>query len=75
MFRFVWLWLNTLEVDTFDFLVNPLFWISLLGRGPTNENSLIVCGRKIYWFLIDCLVYVKDTLIGRIKDTFLDTLN
>ena len=58
-------------VDTFNFLHNPLFWISLLNS--TKESLLIDHGQnfKISRLLIGCSVSTIETLIGCILDTFM----
>ena len=64
-------YISIFTVDTFNFLLNPLFRISLLGSDQLL--SLIKC--NFPGFLLAGSVSANDTLIGWILDTFLDIKN
>ena len=62
------------KVLRLEFLLNPLFRISLL-QVPTNGSFLIDCTHFILQHLIDCSVTANDALIGWILNSFLEKFN
>ena len=61
-------------VDTYDFMLNPLFWISLLDYNQWEfAHWLRGENFKISRLLIGCFNHAINTLIGWILYTFRDT--